>query len=666
MIYRKRWTGFSAVFLAVALAFGAVSCIRGKKPDFALGAIVKARVENAQYLPDERVLTAGGAGQSVTAVSFGEAPQEQAADLDIEEITVPEIDENGFIEIIDSLGVIDGDSAGKYLGYDIYEVKAELVFLLDKTPVFGQWFRMPLMREREGYAAIPYFEKWAYLINSDDGGRTVDVTRVCWSTRFNYWDFGKWQEVEYYYSSSESIIQYQVMRIKYYFDVVGREVVECYTYSVAVDRVKNYRTHTAENFDEAAQKPLALHYLKNVKDTSLTKYSVVISERYRDLGWDIRGLAPYGTTHNFCELSYDGPDDIRLLKISQILPTQIYTVPAATDISFYHKTGDAVKYYGSTHEYFDRSALSADSYFISLTNNNLTYTEYFDETDRRYISAAELDVVGHFGYGMTLDYWNRSVFSVVHSGEIARSKKFAQNWDNKTFTAMNQTISLLGRNAGMEEVRFVNDAAAARAGGAEYAYEKTLDGFIHDLSAHIVVHSDLKNGWLEIYKGSSKAQKLKNLPGPFDPAELPIGYLRNLADMYYSDGRVSFSADASPVKLDLNMRYSLSLALKSQDGDILILATDDQYPRSVDGSIISNCEYDFSLLDISKPGVYTLQVVLTVQAGGKDVVLFDPDEIAYVHRFARFEIPDTVSNGQTMRYEVSCRARVMQITVTAV
>lgn len=65
------------------------------------------------------------------------------------------------------------------------------------------------------------------------------MTRMCWATRLDYFDFDKKKIVEdYNKSGSESIIWFGVMRTNYYYDEAGRETVECFIYAVACDHVK--------------------------------------------------------------------------------------------------------------------------------------------------------------------------------------------------------------------------------------------------------------------------------------------------------------------------------------------------------------------------------------------------------------------------------------------
>ena len=300
--------------------------------DQRLGLIASARAADAQYLPDVAILAAS---KKITPSSFNlSAP-----------VSVERIDAEGYSKINEKLAVIDGEGAGKHLGYDIFEIKNEIDFVLKTVPAFSQWFRLSGMRAEQGFVSVPYYEGWAYYLESDEEAKEVTITRVSQRTRFSYWDFENDMAVENYekngkpidlydknhpnygYSGDKSIVQHQVMQTKYYFDEQGREVVECFVYSVAIDK----ESGTEFNGNERDYKPLSIQYLKNVKDTSLTRYQIRMSEFYDSGntsqpdgnpigGYDIRGLNPHGSRFDFVQMDYKDADDISLLRVTGELP----------------------------------------------------------------------------------------------------------------------------------------------------------------------------------------------------------------------------------------------------------------------------------------------------------------------------------------------------------
>ena len=79
--------------------------------------------------------------------------------------------------------------AGKYQGYYMNEIKDELAFVVKHVPAFNQWFKMPGMREEQGYAEIPYYENWAYYLELELFPLKLNVTRVASSSITPYMDF---------------------------------------------------------------------------------------------------------------------------------------------------------------------------------------------------------------------------------------------------------------------------------------------------------------------------------------------------------------------------------------------------------------------------------------------------------------------------------------------
>ncbi|MDE6869455.1 MAG: hypothetical protein K2J75_01900, partial [Clostridia bacterium] len=294
-------TLFAIVAIMVGTIFISGCNIRGKlNYDKERGNIAVEKVENAQYTPDiDKYLSTNSAQTASFATSDDENER---------------VDE--FTALIEEYATVKNYAgAGKYLGYDIYEIKNEIKFVVEKVPAFNQWFRMPTMREKEGFAAIPYYEWWAYYLEMDEETSMLSVTRVCWSTRSSYYDFENKKEVEDHEDGS-SFIQYEIMKTNY-LETEEDEIVECFIYSVGIDNVKksnNYSSNTQDYY------PFEYQYLRNVKDKSMVKYHITAANRGLE-GMDIRGLNPYGVRREFTVVNYDGYKDISVTKIDQKFAT---------------------------------------------------------------------------------------------------------------------------------------------------------------------------------------------------------------------------------------------------------------------------------------------------------------------------------------------------------
>lgn len=303
--------------------------------DYEKGAIANARVESAQYVPDinKYIENNSGLGSTVETLNLNNTVVPLSFNTEVQTFTR---DTNMSIEDFSQLvgeyrTIKNYAGAGKYLGYDIHEIKNEIAYVSKNVPAFNQWFRMPNMREEQGYVAIPYYENWAYYLEMDEEDK-LSITRVCWCTRSAYLDFDNKKVIEYH-DDGTSFVQYEVMKMNYYTDSNGDEVVECFIYSVGVDNVKNGGTC---NKNKSNYYPFEYQYLKNVKDKSLIKYHITAANRYsnnnpamsefdfgssNNSGMDIRGLNPYGVRREFTILNYDGYTNIDLTKIDQRFAT---------------------------------------------------------------------------------------------------------------------------------------------------------------------------------------------------------------------------------------------------------------------------------------------------------------------------------------------------------
>lgn len=297
--------------------FISISCTKNVKTliyDYVNGAIALDRVETAQYTPDiTNLLSTTNTTQVMSSNLYLSAPTlfHNYTPSTMETY----LSDTEFIDVINEYATINNYAgAGKYLGYDIYEIKDEIAFVVETVPAFNQWFRMPTMREEQGFISVPYYESWAYYLEMDEETSKLSITRVCWSTRCKYYDFEKHITVEDN-EDGTSFIQYEIMKINYYFNEDGDEVVDCSIYAVGVDNHVSGGTCN-ENIEDYY--PFEYIYLQNVKDKSLIKYHITAAERTIQ-GMDIRGRYPYGYRREFTLVNYAGYEssNIEMLQIDQ-------------------------------------------------------------------------------------------------------------------------------------------------------------------------------------------------------------------------------------------------------------------------------------------------------------------------------------------------------------
>lgn len=698
MVKPKSKGKLAVAITSIAMAFvmgigvGAYFILRGPynatlQFNAALGEVARERTENAQYLPNVDKLTTELSEQNISPLaSFSSSTQVTAKAIDLE----------GFLNIKDALATIEGEGAGKYLGYDIYEIKNEIAFVLKTIPAFNQWFRLPTMRTEQGFVSIPYYEGWAYYLECDEEAKDITITRVCWRTRFQYWDFERGIVVEDYERdgtpidahdknhpannfghSLDSIIQYQVMQTKYYFDEQDREVVECYVYAVAVD---NYVSGTEYNSNLSDYKPISIEYLKNVKDTSLTKYRIRMSEFYDSGrvsqpdgnsigGMDIRGLNPNGSTYDFVQIDYVDSNDISLLRVTGELPVDSVSLkPQTTGIAFYRKTNDLVQLYTSTHDYLDIANSTGEW-------KDYQYWGYFAGYD-----ATNIDIKSVFTGSGGFNRWGGIDYAgSVSSNNVTRAIKYYDLGTGSEINLMQAVCyGIVNMADGLGVSEFDNDKF--QAGMDKYgdnvdytdgSSEKLTDDYIAKIREAAVKGFTLKNDWAKIYENSSKAIEVAELKGEFYGQELPISYLDSFLDMYNDSNTINLGCAragvlSNAIKSNID-DYSLSVALVSETGNVIVIwanyggwyetyykdgkPTGDFYLTTEGWVEIDNLKN----VDISEEGTYTLQYVVTKKEGNNDVVVFDTKLPLMIIRYA----PITMTNG----YKVICEAKVLKIIV---
>lgn len=616
------------------------------KYDNELGLLAKQRVETAQYLPD------------VAALFMENSPQQVAT---LTNSTATNLSQDDFQSIVDNLGKFDNFAgAGKYLGYDIYEIKNEIAFVLEKVPAFNQWFRMPSMRAEEGYLEIPYYENWAYYLEYNDDKTELTITRVCWSTTTSFLEFSN--------NSIRDGVQYEIMQTKYYYEN-NKEVVEVKVYCVGIE--ENYRLFSHYNPNEDEYYPYEYIYLKNVKDESLTKYHIVAAERYRDDesfgegGMDIRGETPYGTTRNFINLSYTDSDNINMLRVSQVLPTDIYRLAKTTNLMMYSEIDGNVDYFAEAYDYYDEST----SVKHQLLAPFLTYN----------YNATEFDIASLFSFSHDLSSYsrnaNKDATGVVYSNSISRTKRqhALTSTEGAFMNILTNSILTLGELVGAKEETnnsFESAVASITTINDSKQYETKLDAYIEEISIDIVDEFELRKNWSEIYKNQNSAIRREMIKGDFyeERNELFIEDVSSLLDFYYDNNggyNLNIYGDIIEGREDVineNLEYSLSTILKSETGDIYIVdryydgfeevyyngSTTETYLRfkSGPGWVRNGGLYN---LNIDKAGTYTLMIAVTTRdSQGNENVLIDSNIPVFITRYKKINVPNTINDDGTV------------------
>ncbi|MBE7068444.1 MAG: hypothetical protein E7381_03985 [Clostridiales bacterium] len=285
----------TSVIIATTLLFSCLlpvfaSCKRGDKISDEMREQLSARTENAQFMPDAQTVM-GENMQTIRSMQLSLAQTDNEA----EETAFDVFDME---RLLSELAVIDGNGAGKYLGYEVDEIKMEMYNMVNRAPWMNEWFRVP--RADDG---VDYFSNWAYLIENDLEYNFLSITRISWRTRASYYDSELGREVEDY--DGGSVVQYNVMRTEYYMDE-DTEIVE-------VEMLDVMQAHGEDHF-------MAYQGLKNAKDKYFIKYNIEAKPRTK-LGYAIDTNTPYGANREFSYMSYENAN-FDLLQITQRYPNK--------------------------------------------------------------------------------------------------------------------------------------------------------------------------------------------------------------------------------------------------------------------------------------------------------------------------------------------------------
>ena len=268
-------------------------CKRGPKISDSLRLDLSNRAKEAQFMPNAQTVMGEEKEIEKTAKFVRETDGEEDGDTAFDVFDME--------RLLSSLAVIDGKGAGKYLGYEVDEIKTEIYNIVNRAPWTDEWFRVWNKR-----GETDYYDNWAYLIENDLAYNFLSITRISWRTRASYYDSKTGREVEDY--DGGSAIQYNVMRTEYYMEE-ETEVVEVEMLDVMQAHGKDYL--------------LAYQGLKNAEDKYFIKYNIEAMPRTL-LGYAVDTDTPYGANREFFYMQYEN-SDFELLEAKQKYPNNYRT-----------------------------------------------------------------------------------------------------------------------------------------------------------------------------------------------------------------------------------------------------------------------------------------------------------------------------------------------------
>ncbi len=310
--------------------------------------IAQNRVETAQYLPNLAVFSNEQLSMKMST-SYDPLRKDEFMDSIV--------GFEGLQELIDTTGYIDW---GYNREWTVDEIKEQMRYITERVDKYDVWVNL-----YDGFGA--------YYISYDEINQVLDI----------YWSGGG--GIPYVFEREGlNLIKHEtfggfpqktinqaddMFRIRYYYDELGREVVETHIYK------------SIRYYDEIIS--ASYQYLKNVKDTSFTKYRIYpvtdLDHETMYSAYDVTTSNPYGTTRDFMQINYN-ENEFVFWSVGQAFPSYYHAHPVTTNSYFVSHKKDQV--YAETlltgnhdeGEYDDSRMVRPDNVFDTMTSYPIVYT----------------------------------------------------------------------------------------------------------------------------------------------------------------------------------------------------------------------------------------------------------------------------------------------------
>lgn len=579
--------------------------------NYAYAAIARNRVINAQYLPNIDMIATDSSDNSLRLSNSNNVQTDYSLKRNNSEITL-----DNFNDIIDTMGVLDSAYNREF---SVKDIKNEVYDVLTKVNVFNRWvyikdegygvYYLDYSRDRISIVRISGFQPWVYDSKND---------KIVWNEDFE----GEYDEWNYPISLN------QTYKIDYYYED-GIEVVECEIIDIL------------DYYEES--RVIQYQYLKNVKDTSFTKYVVTPIEPIRvgrydsTWGYDIDSDNPLGTYRQFIQMDYTDSNNIKMMFVNQHLASAYNGKSDETSISFYNRINDEIMIYNTSfNKDKDKADINND---FNLINNDYEgflndFLIYGMKRNLTLISDPEMDYKNRNTKG--INNLSRELRYVGSNDYFRIDGNSSNNNDNKAFFNLqqiplyfNKSIEALALNTRMDADRIGDNVSKSPSfldlqdETGSYQFENYVDNFLNDITLNITETSNLKH--------INRTYVMNNIHGN----SIVISPPNNSAIMDYinlNDPNYSVNVDGSKVTVDVSasvkrsillkpeQEYSLSLVLEGDNNNYVVLSNSEtkKYNRST-LRFNTLLEYDLDDLMIDITDNYTLGIALTMR-GDRDVI----------------------------------------------
>lgn len=652
--------------MLIALSIGgffiyrAVDINNGKVQPYLLS-ICKNRVNNAQYLPDVNKLANNQVSRQV-ASSNNNNVKTKIDNLE-KNITL-----ENFNDVIELIGDIDNPYDRNFT---INNVKDEVYKVLNHATHFNRWMYITTSEDLRGYGIyyVDYNAKEEHLTIMRKSGFQPGIyvkeqNNILTNDDFNFKNKDN-------YPFSEDIIY----KIDYYFDDQDREVVEC----EILDVINYYE----EDFVSKYQ------YIKNVKDTSFTKYVIDINSEVRIgdfIGYDIETKNELGSVRDFIQMDYSNKDDVTLLFVKQGFATAYNQLKNVTQVKFYKKLDDQYYLYNSNYSYGDiynsntygtarddlflSDEISSYSYVNSIfdyyVNKNLNILLGVNRQDNTFVDLA----IGKPDY-YDENYKTRSSSNIeVLKREIYCSNgtdsiliepcnvyNKTANDNNECYYNMqnlplyvNQSLTALANNTGLltDSLKLEESPKCLDVSKVDYSYETFIDKCLNTITKNIINTSYIEQNYNKI-KNPKTIDVAGNVSAISDYIELNDFE----ANIYINNTTLTFNAEAQVDKTILlknGGKYSLALVAKGGGNNFVMLHSGEEvtYKRDV-LSLNVTASYNLTDFKTTISDDYLIGIGLVVKDNDNYLLCSQVKPFTFENR-ADISLPQANLNGYKLTY----------------
>ncbi len=290
--------------------------------------------ENAQYLPNAELLASIDNNASALSSKLGDGANDQAfKNVYKADVEIMSFSKGDYEEFNNCMATISGTATESTQTID--DLKFEISLALRVIPGYDQWFQLPYEVPGMSESESGHYMLNSYNLSYDEESEKITMRRLGWKTRGETYDV----EAGIFY---EDAYQRQYIEVEYYYDELGREVVDCTVCDFLCVKEGEYY-------------PIYAQRLINVKDCSTTKYAVTYRRENEfvdpingnDDAYDKNDMYDYGINTLIVQLDYSSGQDVTLMKANYETADKHHKLLTSGTVAYYKKSADSTIYYSN-------------------------------------------------------------------------------------------------------------------------------------------------------------------------------------------------------------------------------------------------------------------------------------------------------------------------------